>query len=378
MRRMARLILAVGVGSGLFALSARAQAPGTTPGTTPAKGGTAGAVAASAGAAGFADAGAAMDFLDSLHWNGGGVDPAKLDAAAVVLKPAAEREPANSRWQTGMAIVSVTKRDLKAAKAYAEKAVELDPKNASAHYWLGNALFNDINNVGMFDKMSYASKGRKAYEKAIEADPKHVGARMGLIQFYLNAPGVAGGSVKKAKELAKEVAAIPGNEGLGHTQLAAALSKDGEHDAASSEFDAALGFAKTDAERRAVLSAKAAALLRDKNDYAAAIATAERILPIAGDREASVRYMIGDAKRQQKDYAGAVEQFTLVLTQNPEAMNTRFGLAQCFEAQEKWADAGREYDEFARRFPKEERAEGAQKSATKMRKKAESAAKAKN
>lgn len=385
MRRMTRLILAVGVGSGLFALSARAQAPGTSPGTAPAPspakaptdGGAAGGADASASAAGFADAGAAMDYLDSVNWNGGSANQAKLDAAAEALKPAAEREPTNARWQTGMAIVSVTKRDFKAAKTYAEKAVELDAKNAAAQYWLGNALFNDINNVGMFDKMSYASKGRKAYEKAIEADPKHVGARMGLIQFYLNAPGVAGGSVKKAKELAKEVAAIPGSEVVGHTQLAAALSKDGEHDAASSEFDAAFGFATTDAEKRTVLSAKATALLRDKKDYAAAIATAEQILPIAGDREPSVRYMIGDAKRQQKDYPGAVEQFTLVLTQNPEAMNTRFGLAQCFEAQEKWADAAREYDEFARRFPKDDRAEGAQKSATKMRKKAESAAKAK-
>lgn len=372
MRRLARLVTAVGIGSAMFGLACRASAQ-----DAPQKGAESAAAspAGVATAASFADAAAAMAYLEGVNWNGGGLDTEKRDSAEAVLKTAAEQEPTVARWQTGLAMIGVTKRDLKAAKAHAEKAVELDPKSAEAQYWLGNALFNDINNVGMMDKMSYASKGRKAYERAIEADAKHIGARIGLIQFYLNAPGIAGGSVKKARELAKELVAIPGGELLGHMNLAVADAKDGKHDAAASEFDAALAAAKDDADRRTVLFARANSLVRDKKDYAAALVVAEEILPIAGDREPTLRYMMGDAKRQQKDYAGAVEQFSLVLAKNPDAQNTRYGLAQAYESLEKWADAAREYDEFARRFPKDDRAGDATKAAGKMRKKAEKAAK---
>ncbi len=44
-----------------------------------------------------------------------------------------------------------------------------------------------------FKGMGAIRKGRSAWEKAIELDPKHLGARQTLILFFLAAPGIAGG-----------------------------------------------------------------------------------------------------------------------------------------------------------------------------------------
>lgn len=46
---------------------------------------------------------------------------------------------------------------------------------------------------------------KSAWEKAVQLDPKTVDARESLIQYYLQAPAIAGGSVDKAIEMATEI-----------------------------------------------------------------------------------------------------------------------------------------------------------------------------
>ncbi len=88
----------------------------------------------------------------------------------------------------------------------AERAVRLDADSATAHYTLGQAYGSNINNIGMLGKMRYAGRIRDAFATAVELDPDHLNARQGLMQFYLQAPGIAGGSVSKAREQADAIA----------------------------------------------------------------------------------------------------------------------------------------------------------------------------
>lgn len=48
----------------------------------------------------------------------------------------------------------------------------------------------------------FAGKIRSAFARAIELDPQNVDARLGLLQFYLVAPGVFGGSLQQAQRQA--------------------------------------------------------------------------------------------------------------------------------------------------------------------------------
>lgn len=94
-------------------------------------------------------------------------------------------------------------RQIKEAVASLEKAVELDEKNAEYHYLLGMAYASHINGVGIFKKMGLAKKMKNAWFAALGLDENHRDSRIAVIGFYLNAPGIAGGSLEKgAKHLA--------------------------------------------------------------------------------------------------------------------------------------------------------------------------------
>lgn len=89
----------------------------------------------------------------------------------------------------------------------AEEAVERDERSAQAQYWLGNAYGSRITQVGMLSQAMMAPKLRDAFESAVALDPELHDARSSLVEYYLQAPAVAGGSVDKARAQAKELLA---------------------------------------------------------------------------------------------------------------------------------------------------------------------------
>lgn len=100
------------------------------------------------------------------------------------------------------------------AIAAGEKATALGPRNAQAFYWLGNAYGNRLGEVGMLSKMSIAPKLRDAFEQAVKLDPALVDARTSLIEFYLQAPGMMGGGIEKARAQATAIAKYDQARGL--------------------------------------------------------------------------------------------------------------------------------------------------------------------
>lgn len=88
----------------------------------------------------------------------------------------------------------------------ADEAVDLAPGNAQAHYWLGNAYGYQITRVGTLSQGFMAPKLRDAFEQAIALDPDLHDARTSLIEYYLQAPAIVGGSVDKARAQAAELA----------------------------------------------------------------------------------------------------------------------------------------------------------------------------
>jgi tetratricopeptide (TPR) repeat protein len=58
---------------------------------------------------------------------------------------------------------------------------------------------------GMLYKMQYGPTVREYAEKALELDPGNIKAKMNLALYYKNAPAIAGGSEKTAREILHEV-----------------------------------------------------------------------------------------------------------------------------------------------------------------------------
>ncbi len=95
--------------------------------------------------------------------------------------------------------------DLDDAIDHGEKAVELDDKNADYHFELGMMYAEDARDASIFRAPFIAGDIKEQFERTIELDPEHLQGRLGLAQFYLQAPGIAGGDVDKALEQAQIV-----------------------------------------------------------------------------------------------------------------------------------------------------------------------------
>ncbi len=112
-----------------------------------------------------------------------------------------------------------------------ERAVKANPQSAEAHFRLGNAIGSEAGKANMLRKPGLAKRLKAEFEKSVELDPTLVGPREGLIEFYLKAPGMMGGSVSKAREQAAEVAKL--NPLRGH--FAAAQVANNQKDIAGAE-----------------------------------------------------------------------------------------------------------------------------------------------
>lgn len=261
-------------------------------------------------------------------------NPEELAAARKALEAQAAREPKSARWTYALARVAVIEADR--ASGHAEKtkrkqalegfeqAVELQPGNADYQYWLGSASFEHIDDVGMLSKMSLASGGRKAFEKAI-----------------------AGGSIDKAKEQANALIALPEKRGeyQGHMILARIAVREENWPEMSLQYTAAESSGGVGADPVAVLRSYAWNLLNRKKDPQAAAAIVARYLKVASADALTALFLDGEVRRQ--------------LGQCPEARGSRWGAAVCRDLLGQKDAARRDYEEYTRRFPDDEHAKEA-------------------
>lgn len=91
-----------------------------------------------------------------------------------------------------------------AAKAF-ERTVAANDRSAIAHFWLGRTYGVQVMQASLIRQPGLAKKTRAHLERAVELDPDHLDARTGLMQFYLRAPAIAGGSVARARQQVEEV-----------------------------------------------------------------------------------------------------------------------------------------------------------------------------
>jgi tetratricopeptide (TPR) repeat protein len=297
--------------------------------------------------------------------------PADLASARKILEAQSAKEPKNARWAFALgraltfeadAISGDAEKDKRkdAFEAF-ERAVDLQPGNADYQYWLGSASFEHIDDVSMLSKMSLASGGRKAFEKAIAIDPIMIAPRIGLAQFFLGAPAIAGGSVEKAKQQGEGLIAI--SEKRGEFQGRMVLARVAAHEKDWAEMSRQLTLAETaggvGADPAVALRSQASYLLNEKKDPQAAAPVVARYVKLASPDDLTALYLDGETKRQLGRCADALVVYDQVLAKRAEARGSRWGAAVCRDQLGQKDAARKDYEEYARRFPSDARAKEA-------------------
>ena len=224
-----------------------------------------------------------------------------------------------------------------------ERAVKAEPQAAEHHRWLGRAYVQGALHASLFRKASLAGKIRRAFERAVKLDPGSVEARMDLLRFYVAAPGIAGGSVRNAREQAEAITRLDAVQG--HIARGIVAEKEDDDVRAEREYRAALDI---DPESAAPYYALGAMYQREGR-HADAFEIYER-LRRAHPAESDVLYQIGRTASNSGERLEEGEQAlrryleipTVEGTPLPASAHYRLGLIH--ERHGRLADAQRELE----------------------------------
>lgn len=149
---------------------------------------------------------------------------------------AANTENDEAFYLLGKALGGLEEKE--AAVAAFKKANSLAKGNADYLADYGYALIMRAQDMNMFQAGPTYMRAMDQYKAAVKADPEHLGAHIGLSRYYMNAPAIGGGSMKKAKDHAAEIARI--NPYMGHLESALIALKENRNEDAEVDFVAAL------------------------------------------------------------------------------------------------------------------------------------------
>jgi tetratricopeptide (TPR) repeat protein len=154
------------------------------------------------------------------------------------FEAAARRDVNDARAHLYLGRIALHQTRFEEAIQHLEKAVALEPAVAEHRVWLGSAYGQLAVRSGLMKKFGLAKRARAALERAVELDPSSVDARASLVQFYLLAPGIVGGSRSKARAHAAEIAKR--SEFRGALARAWIAEDRGKHDEGAREYRAAI------------------------------------------------------------------------------------------------------------------------------------------
>jgi tetratricopeptide (TPR) repeat protein len=201
----------------------------------------------------------------------------RFDAARADVQATLRKNASDDAAMHCMGIIAIAMNNPGDAVDWFEKSVKANDKSSLHHLWLGNALGEQASHTSKIKLPFLARRVKSEFEKAAQLDPASIDAKHGLIQFYTQAPGVMGGDMNKARDIAREIGKL--NAMRGHLEMAAIENRDKNLAAAEKEFAAAVAASPDSTAAYNGLGS----FLRGQKRYAEAIAVWERLLKARPD-----------------------------------------------------------------------------------------------
>jgi len=136
------------------------------------------------------------------------LDKGQTDALEKAAQARLGTQPADVQALAALALAQGDRLDnarLDAGVRTAESCIARHADQAVCYYALGSVQSLQALSGGAMKAISLAGKVKSNMQRALELDPALFEARLGLVQFYLRVPGMVGGSVPKARELADDL-----------------------------------------------------------------------------------------------------------------------------------------------------------------------------
>lgn len=225
-----------------------------------------------------------------------------------------------------------------------EKAVELDESNAEYHFMLAEAYMAKFQYAGLVRMPFIAPKVRTQLELAVNLDPRSTAYREALVNYYVFAPAILGGSFKKAREQAGEIAKIDSYMGL--LAYAGVFAEEGESEKAENLY------------KKAIYSRPASwqayqhfgAYYLGIHEIDAAIVMFKKYVEVAPDQAESY-HQLGQAYQQKRMYEEAITAFQKTLERDPSRTPLVFRIAQLYEFRGNKALAREQYRRYLSMVP---------------------------
>ena len=146
----------------------------------------------------------------------------KFQQSLALLDPASS-DPA-TRFL--LARIAAATGDLKKATDMLTRLTEEFPNKSEYFDWLGRVYGMRAERSSFVTAPTYAAKARNNFEEAVRLDPNNKDALSDLFDYYLNAPGILGGSIEKAAGIADRDVIINPPEGYLQKAKLAEKAKD--------------------------------------------------------------------------------------------------------------------------------------------------------
>lgn len=132
----------------------------------------------------------------------------KHDEAKAKLDELLSNEPNNHEYLSLAANLYLNIQELDEAEEYIDKVLKF-PKPTEKDWLLASMIFGmQAQESSIFSKLGYAKKAKKSLESLLKLNPESEEGLIGLIQFHMAAPGIAGGDEDLVPELMEKLKPI--------------------------------------------------------------------------------------------------------------------------------------------------------------------------
>jgi len=258
---------------------------------------------------------------------------------------------AEEQYRLGLAYLKSPQSTEKAVE-HLEKAVELVGNSAEYHFRLGEAYARDFSYANILRKPFIATKMRAQLELAVRFAPSSIEFREALIQYYVLAPTVLGGSFEKAREQADALRRVdPYFSLLAYANISA---EEGDHEKANAFYLRAIQVRPSTWQAYQ----RYGTYCLSTYEIDRAIQQFQKYVELSPDTAASYEHLAGAYVRKRM-YDLAIDSYLKAVEKDGSLTQLIFRVAQLYEFKGSPREAKRYYAEYLKFSPNGRLAEDA-------------------